>query len=73
MNRSGRDRRAGDRRNQADRRQQRIDAVQAALDPLRAAVREGAERIRTLEREQKVQLVRISQLQRELDELKKSG
>ena len=64
-------RRQSDRR-QRDRRQQRVTALQAELEPLRARVMANDERMRELEAEQKVQLVRIAQIQRELDDLKKT-
>ena len=69
---SGDRRRRTERRQQADRRKLRVEALQAELNPLRDAVRQNAERIRELEREQRTQLVRIAQIQRELDDLKKS-
>jgi hypothetical protein len=65
------DRRQEERRRQHDRRSIRLDALLAELQPLQAAVKENIDRIRQLENEQRVQLVRISQIQRELDDLKK--
>jgi hypothetical protein len=65
------DRRRAERRHR-ERRRLQIDALQAELDPLRATVRENMEKIKQLEGEQKVQLVRIAQIQRELDDLKKT-
>lgn len=64
-------RQSADRRRQADRRQLRIHALEAELNPLRAAVQQNEERIRELEREQRTQLIRIAQIQRELDDIKK--
>jgi len=66
------DRRSRERRRPQDRRQLRIDALQAELEPLQASVAQSAAKIRELEDEQRVQLVRISQIQTEVDELKKS-
>ena len=65
------DRRHQERRRQQDRRNTRLDVPLAELPPLQTAVTEHTEKIHALENEQQVQLVRISQLQRELDELKK--
>jgi hypothetical protein len=66
------DRRQHERRHRLDRRQLRIDTLQAELEPLQSSVRENADKLFALENEQKIQLVRISQIQQELDELKKS-
>jgi hypothetical protein len=66
------DRRRQERRHREDRRQLRIDLLRTELRPLQAIVKETADKIRELEGEQRVQLVRISQIQRELDDLKKA-
>jgi hypothetical protein len=66
------DRRQQERRRQHERRTIRVEVLLAELRPLQAAVKENTDRIRDLENEQRVQLVRISQIQRELDDLKKS-
>jgi uncharacterized coiled-coil DUF342 family protein len=66
------DRRQLERRRQQDRRNARLDGLLKELQPLRAALKENSDRICKLEDEQHVQLVRISQIQRELDDLKKS-
>jgi hypothetical protein len=65
------DRRHQERRRQQDRRNTRLDVLLAELAPLQTAVKENSDKIRQLENEQRVQFVRISQLQQELDELKK--
>jgi hypothetical protein len=67
------DRRQQERRHLDDRRQLRIFELQEALKPLQDTVQKNAERIRELEGEQRVQLVRISQIQQELDHLKKKS
>jgi len=60
-----------------DRRQHerraKIADLQAMHDELRINLERNAERLKRLEAEQHVQLVRIAQIQRELDELKKSN
>lgn len=64
------ERRQGERRERE--RRARIADLQATHDELRAALDRTAERIKRLEAEQQVQLVRIAQIQRELDALKTS-
>jgi chromosome segregation ATPase len=66
------DRRSQERRHHADRRHRRLEALQLELDPLRDILADHSEKLRQLEDEQRVQLVRIAQIQRELDDLKKS-
>ena len=64
------DRRSRERRIQ-DRRT-RLSAIQETHDDLRAVILRTAEQIRQLESEQKTQLVRIAQIQQEINELKKT-
>jgi chromosome segregation ATPase len=65
-----------ERRRNVERRQRerraRIADLQATHDELKATVERSAEQIKRLEAEQQVQLVRIAQIQRELDALKRS-
>ena len=66
------DRRQQDRRRAQERRELRMDALRAELQPLQANVKGIANKILELEDAQHVQLVRISQIQQEIDELKKT-
>ena len=65
-----------ERRRTSDRRQQerrtRLATVQANQDELRATIQRNAEEIERLKAEQRLQLVRIAQIQQEIDALKKS-
>jgi hypothetical protein len=67
---------SNERRRNLERRQRerraRIADLQANHDDLRAIIERNAEQIKRLEAEQQVQLIRIAQIQRELDALKKS-
>ncbi len=67
---------SNERRRNVERRQRerraRIADLQATHDDLKATVQRNAEQIKRLEAEQQVQLIRIAQIQRELDALKKS-
>jgi uncharacterized sporulation protein YeaH/YhbH (DUF444 family) len=46
--------------------------LQATHDDLRPTIEENAEQIKRLEIEQQVQLIRIAQIQQEIDDLKKN-
>jgi hypothetical protein len=67
---------SNERRRNLERRQRerraRIADLQANHDDLRAIIERNAEQIKRLEAEQQVQLIRIAQIQREIDALKKS-
>jgi hypothetical protein len=67
---------SNERRRNLERRQRerraRIADLQANHDDLRVIIERNAEQIKRLEAEQQVQLIRIAQIQRELDALKKS-
>ena len=65
------DRRRPSDRRILDRRSQRIDAARRELQQLRQQVQRNAAIIERLEGKQNIQLVRIAQLQREVDGLKK--
>lgn len=69
--RPGGERRVTERR-QRERRQLRLDAIQSSQADLRQAVERTAAQIQRLEAEQRVQMVRIAQIQKELDDLKKN-
>jgi len=71
MARTSNERRRNVERRQRERRA-RIADLQATHDDLRAILERNAEQIKRLEAEQQVQLIRIAQIQRELDALKKS-
>jgi len=60
-----------DRRRQKDRRA-RLTAIQATHDDLRSTLEQTLAEIERLKTEQHLQLIRISQIQREIDELKKT-
>lgn len=62
---------AGDRRQKQDRRA-RLTAIQATHDDLRSALERTTAEIERLKTEQHLQLVRIGQIQREIDDLKKT-
>lgn len=66
------DRRREERRLQQDRRSFDAAALLKELAPIRDALDEHRDRIKKLEDEQRVQLVRFSQIQREIDDLKKA-
>jgi hypothetical protein len=65
-----------ERRHLPDRRQRdrraRIAALQTEYVELRRAVQQNIEQMKRLELEQRTQLIRIAQLQQEIDALKKS-
>jgi hypothetical protein len=68
---------ANDRRTPGqDRRQRerraRLDAIQTRHDELRAIIELNIRQIQKLEQEQTIQLIRIGQIQKEIDELKKT-
>jgi hypothetical protein len=67
---------SNERRRNLERRQRerraRIADLQANHDDLRVIIERNAEQIKRLEAEQQVQLIRIAQIQREIDALKKS-
>jgi hypothetical protein len=65
------ERRVTNDRRHHDRRT-RITAIQATHDDLRTTIEQTAAEIERLKAEQQLQLVRIAQIQREIDELKKS-
>jgi hypothetical protein len=69
---SPQERRRSEDRRQRERRTQIAD-LQTTHDELRATIERNAEWLKRLEAEQHVQLVRISQIQRELDLLKQSN
>ena len=64
-------RRTSERRRQQDRRA-RLTAIQATHDDLRAALELTTAEIERLKTEQRLQLVRIGQIQQEIDNLKKT-
>jgi hypothetical protein len=67
---------AADRRRGTDRRQHdwrlRIAEIQADHDDFRTALQQTIEQVKRMEVEQQTQLVRIAQIQQELDALKKA-
>jgi uncharacterized protein YlxW (UPF0749 family) len=64
-------RRASERRRQQDRRA-RLSAIQATHDDLRAIIERNSTEVERLKAEQRLQLIRIAQIQQEIDELKKA-
>ena len=65
-----------DRRRVTERRQRerraRLEVIQSDHDDLKKAVMQNADEIKRLEAEQRTQLIRIAQIQHEIDGLKKS-
>ena len=59
-------------RRQRDRRQTSIKAIQTEFDRLSLNIRHNDEKVKELEAAQKVQLVRIAQIQQEIEALKRS-
>jgi len=64
-------RRTSERRQSGDRRA-RLAAIQATHDDLRATVERTTAEIERLKTEQHLQLVRIAQIQKEIDDLKRT-
>ena len=67
---------SNDRRRVTERRQRerraRLEVIQSDHDDLKKAVKQNADEIKRLEAEQRTQLIRIAQIQHEIDALKKS-
>jgi hypothetical protein len=64
-------RRTAERRRLQERRAQ-LTAIQATHDDLRSTIEKTAAEIEYLKSEQNLQLIRIAQIQREIDDLKRT-
>ena len=65
------ERRHGSERRRTQDRRARLSAIQATHDDLRATLEQTAAEIERLKTEQHLQLVRIAEIQREIDDLKR--